>query len=95
MDKSAQGSVQLCLKEAFGSTGLFSYSSGSLYCPTHIFHSASPNPIKLFLLETRHLKIFGDTYFVQFGPVPTKLWPREVDPAAGCNECIKCVRLNA
>jgi len=48
MDKSAQGSVQLCLRDAFGSAGLFSYSFGSLDCLAHMFHLAGPNPMKLF-----------------------------------------------
>jgi len=93
MAKSAQGSVQLCLKGAFGSARHFSCSSGSLDYSAHIFHWAGPNPMKLIPLETRLLKLSRDTYFSQFGPVPTKLWPREVDPAAASNVCIKCVWL--
>ena len=82
-DKLAQGSVQLCPKEAFGSAGDFSYSFGSLECLAHIFHSAGANPMKHIPLETRLLKISRDAYCVQFGAVPTKLWARKVDHAAG------------
>jgi len=64
MDKSVQGSVQLCLKEAFGSARLFSYSYGSLDCLAYIFHFEGPSPMKLIPLETRLFKLSRDTYFV-------------------------------
>jgi len=79
--------MQLWLKGTFGSGRLFSSSSGHSCCSAYIFEMVGPYLVKLVPLETRLLELSDGTNFIQFGPVPKKLWPREDSSTVGYCVC--------